>query len=530
MKTFTTLCTVSLKGLLMTNAQHRKAGKKAASGIGIIVLTALVCLYISGTYSFLLAGQLAPLGGADLVYVLMALMSVVGSFLFCAFSAAGFLFGGKDTALLLSLPVSSFVLVLSRVAALYLENLCITLFFLLPAAIAVVINGGAAGVCAAFFVPVVLLLPLLSCVGSLILAFLVSLFERRGRYQTLIRTLLYLVFFAALMIGSLRLNSSLGQIASNIDALRSGLLRYAIPFYWVRDCLADGSISALGKLALLCILSFLAITALFARFYKRLFSKLESRTARSDYRLQKLQRSSVRQALYKKELYRYVNCTMYLFNTCIGMLMLLGAGIYAMVMRQTVRATLSQVGLSASALLPMAALVLGFMIAMTCVTAPGISLESNRLWILKESPIRTGDIFEAKLALQLTVTVPALAISCVLFCAALQFSPLEGLLLFLLGSFASLAVGIIGLLCNLKLPKLDGANDTIIVKQSASVLVAMLCGVVMTGILVGFYCLVTHITAPFAALWMVTFLLLVLSALLWRVLMTRGAKMFARLI
>lgn len=526
MKIFFALSRINLKGLLLSSSQHRKAGKKAASGVRALLLLSFIALYIGCIYSFLLASQLAPAGGADLVLPIMSAMAAMASFIFCIFNAASFVFGAKDNNLLLSLPISSFVIVLSKLAALYLENLFFCFCILLPATIAHVAFGGALISAVVFFLPVALLLPLLPTALSLVLSFLVSLFESRSKHRALLSIVCNLLFFAAIMIGSLKLNSSLAYMVQNIEGMRNALATYLPPFYWVRDCIADGSIVALLKLAVLSLGLIIAVSYLFSKTYKSLISKLESRSARNDYSLGTQSATSMRKALLRKELRKYFGSSIYLFNTIIGPLMLVGGSIYGLFARSTLLEALGGMGVPGSELLPMVCGGLGFLLAMSCITAPSISLESNRLWILKEAPIAVMDIFRAKLELHLLIIVPSVVFAVLCFGFVLSLSATHVLLLLLLGITMTFYEGLFGLWANLLLPKLDGVNDTVIVKQSASVLVAMLGGLLPVGLGALLCWLLGRLLGITSVLWLVWVLLIIGCLLLHRLLKTRGVTKF----
>ena len=72
----------------------------------------------------------------------MSVMAVALCFFFGLMGSAGFVFGGKDNDLLLALPVPATTILLSKVLALYLENLIFTLFLLLPSTAACLFYGG----------------------------------------------------------------------------------------------------------------------------------------------------------------------------------------------------------------------------------------------------------------------------------------------------------------------------------------------------------------------------------------------------
>lgn len=526
MKVFLALSRINLKGILLASSQHRKAGKKAASGVGALLLLSFVSLYIGCIYSFLLASQLAPAGGADLVLPMMSAMAAMASFIFCIFNAASFVFGARDNNLLLSLPISSFVIVLSKLAALYLENLFFCFCILLPATIAHVVFGGSLGTAVLFFLPAALLLPLLPTAFSLVLSFLVSLAESRSKHRALLGILCNLVFFGVIMVGSLKLNSSLAFLAQNVDGLRHALAHYLPPFYWVRDCIADGSLIALSKLSVLSILLILAVCRLFSKSYKSLVSRLESRSARTDYRLGAQVASGMHRALLRKEIRKYFGSPIYLFNTIIGPLMLLCGSIYALAARSSLLSALGSAGIRGADLLPMVCGGLGFLLAMSCITAPSISLESNRLWILKEAPIPVMDIFRAKLELHLLMILPSVAFAVLCFGFVLKLAPGNILLLLLLGIAMTFYEGLFGLWANLLLPKLDGVNDTVIVKQSGSVLLAMVGGLVPIGVGAFLCWLLGHWFSAAAALWLVWVLLIGGCLGLHHLLKTRGVAKF----
>ena len=143
MTNFRALLRLNFKALLATMRVGRK--KRSFSGLGALALVAGLSVYVSGVYSAMLAEQLAPVGALPLLLVLMSLVAVMLGFFFSLFAAQGVVFGARDNDLMLSLPISPFVLMLSRVSALYLENMVSTVFVLLPAGVIYLWYGGPGG-------------------------------------------------------------------------------------------------------------------------------------------------------------------------------------------------------------------------------------------------------------------------------------------------------------------------------------------------------------------------------------------------
>jgi len=134
MKKFFALLKVSVKSMLLSSTNSQGGSRKrAATGVGAMVLIAFLGLYMSGFYSWMLMDVLAPVHMEVLVFIFMGMGALVGGLLFTTFAVKGVVFGGRDNDLLLSMPVSSTMLMASRVSAIYLENLLFSLFVLGPA-------------------------------------------------------------------------------------------------------------------------------------------------------------------------------------------------------------------------------------------------------------------------------------------------------------------------------------------------------------------------------------------------------------
>ena len=174
MKKFFALLKVSLRSMLVVSSGvGRGKKKKAVSGVGAVVLISVLALYISGVYSTLFVSVLAPLGMESLVFVFMGIAALVMGLMFTAFGASSAVYGGKDNDLLLALPVFVDDADAARVSAIYLENLLLSFFMLLPAGAACAAFGVAAAATVGFWVRLTLaalLLPLLDTALSVLVA------------------------------------------------------------------------------------------------------------------------------------------------------------------------------------------------------------------------------------------------------------------------------------------------------------------------------------------------------------------------
>ena len=109
---------------------------------------------------------------------------------------------------------------------------------------------------------------------------------------------------------------------------------------------------------------------------------------------------------------------------------------------------------------------------------------------------------------------------------AVGVDPGSTVVLLVLGALFSGVMAQGGLLANLFLPKLDAPNDTVVVKQSASVLVTMFGSWVLLAIFGFGYVFVLSRLGETAGLLIVAAVCALLDLVLWRLLATVGVKLF----
>ena len=133
--------------------------------------------------------------------------------------------------------------------------------------------------------------------------------------------------------------------------------------------------------------------------------------------------------------------------------------------------------------LPLYLVMICFAMSVSPTTCASISLEGDRLWILKSLPVSTGAIFGTKVRLHLMLTVPVALLASLSALAVFHPSdPLMLAALFLIPLLFSLFAGLCGLAVNLLLPNLTWKNPVVPVKKGAAVLVTMLIDFLMIAL------------------------------------------------
>ena len=530
MRKFLILAKVQLR-LLLASFHIGGSRKKAFSGWAALLLAAGLCVYVSGMYSFALGGQLTEAGCLELLLLMMPAMAVIAGLVFTAFAAQGVVFGGRDADLLLSMPVSAFTVLLAKLMALYAENLVFCTFLVLPAGAAWLWFGGEGGVL--FALRLVIGIPFLTMpptVLSLAAGFLLSWLGGRFGNRKAVNLLLYGLMAAAVFYLAIQVNMGVSAIATGTmgAGLTASLNGWGVPFQLFQRGVC-GDWETLVMFCLLSLVPVLLAAWLFAKNYQRVLTGLNSHGKRTAYRLGRLHAAGRRKALLRKEAARYFGTPIYLFNTGIGLIVLIIAGAAAVVMGGSLREQLAQAGLGDSPLLTLSAAVVGFLLSTVAITGSSISLEGQNLWILKEAPVGAREALDAKAGFQLLLTCP-----CLVFCSAglawgLGLTPAEGAVLTLFGlAFAGFTAPL-GLAVNLLFPKLDAVNDTVVVKQSAAAMLATLGGMGSALACAALAWGLTDTAGELTSLSVCAVILLAGGGILFRWLHTQGAKRFADL-
>lgn len=467
------LIKLNLRALL--NALKLSGGKRAkATGAGTMLLLAFVSVYIAGMYSYLFATQLSGIGMLPYLIPLMGIVGCALSVVMTVQAAVGFIFSGKDSDLMLSLPVSAFSVMLSRITALYIEHLIfVGLFMVTSGAVAVSFGLGSVWFIVSLLV-CTLLLTFICTLLSTVVAFVVAFISARFPHRAVVGTILYFAMFLLIMVGAFQINNAGALLLQNQAAFDRLLSGWLLPFGLTMRTV-QGDILSLLLLAALSILPFLFVVWLFSSQYKRILSALASHMVRNDYRLGQLQSRGPFFALFRKEVRRYFGTSIYFFNTGFGAVLLLIGAVYATFMREKAAPYVELLG-GMDTVAPVAILVIAFLVATINTTCVSISIEGRTLWILKEAPVDVRTLYLSKIMVNLLVSWPASVITVLIMGLAYGVDGLTMLASILILMALGLFVALMGLVINLLLPKMDAVSEVMVVKQSASAVISVFAG------------------------------------------------------
>ena len=517
-------------GAWLTGATRKRKTQSKGSAVGFL----LIMLYAFGSIAFLyfnLLDMLAqPFRSAGLGWLYFAFVSVLCfgmMFIGSVFSAKSQLYEAKDNDFLLSLPVKSSDILLSRLFLLAVIDLAMGLLVMVPACLAWIRSGGFDGAGLLFFVISLFLIMLTALSVAALFGWLLSLLTARLPGNRTISTVIFsLLFLGAYMYLVSNMNQMIFRLAEDPEPAMQALGSIA-PLVWLGHAMAEGSISALLKAMILPLVSFAAMYVLLSRSFIRTVTTKVSRK-KIEYRGNTEGLLSVNRTLFRREWNRLTTSSAYLMNGCFGNILAVIGAVVLLIKKNAILPLLENPGLGT--LLPglflFGAAGIG---AMTMLTAPSVSLEGKSLWIVRSMPVSTQKLLRAKLQLHCLVGIFSLLPLIIVLLLILRPDLPTALLLLILPCVMVCYSGVVGLWSGIRHPNLDWTTEAQAVKSGMDVLIDM-------GIVFGTLFLPMIVYIPFASLLPLTavaggftVLVLLVTLLLYRWLMTRGADRFEQL-
>jgi ABC-2 type transport system permease protein len=192
-------------------------------------------------------------------------------------------------------------------------------------------------------------------------------------------------------------------------------------------------------------------------------------------------------ALIKKEFKKFTSSATFVINAAFGLvLFLIGCGVVVFNSDNLIATFSAQFGMTTEQIISLIpVMVVGFIIftsLMTSITSSMISLEGRTFNILKSLPTKPYTIIKAKILTALIVMIPCFLIGDVMIIIKFGCGIHELLLILAASIILPTFAETIGIIINLKYPKLDAINDAEVVKQSMSSSVAVFLGMGLAGL------------------------------------------------
>ncbi len=455
------------------------------SKIGLPIIITIYIMIIFGVYSNELIKQLTPV---HMEYFALTMFVMIVSFLTLIegiYKSGSLLFNCKDDDLLLSLPIKKRTILFIRIFKFYVFELLYNSLFLLPAIIVYAYYIHPSWTYYLSSVVAIFLLPIIPIILSCIIGFLITAFSSRFKGKSIVQTIVTTIFLVAILFFSYNLDNIIKNIAKQATSINDLITKLYYPAGSYIKLVTDFKVTEFLLFILIHILLFTIVIFILGKTYFKINSNnkrvlIKKKTSHNSH--YEIKKHSPTRAIIKKEISRYVNSSVYIVNAGFGLvLFLLGCIIISLKFDSLATSMLANSKdltiENVKDVLP--TLMFGFVCFtsfMTSITSSTISLEGKTFNILKSLPIKPYQIMKAKILSALVIMIPCILVGDIIIFIRFQFDIISILLILLASIILPIISETFGILINLKYPKLDALNDTEVVKQSMSSMIATFMG------------------------------------------------------
>lgn len=499
------------RGIFHDPNKNRK--RSTAGVIGYILLYALleiVMIGMFGTLAWALCDAMTALQLDWFYFASMTLVAITfGTFgsLFISYST---LYLAKDNDLLLSMPIPSSDIILSRLLGTYLLGLLYSGTIMLPT---VVVYWATASISFASLIGCIVLIfdvSVIVLVLSALLGWGVAKISVHIKNKNIILTVLQLVFLGVYMVVYTNLQSILQSFLEKAVLFGLFIKESVYPLYVIGTIGTGNYIAIIASLVATLFVAY----AVYALLNRSFLSDVTAtpKTERRKYRHRKLQRNGIFVALVKKEFSRFVSSPAYMINCGLGTCIMAVAFVFLLIKRNDLVETAVALDNTIPGIMAVAAACGASALAcMNDSAAPSVSLEGKNLWIVKSLPVSPLQVLLAKVALQILITAPFVLLISVALVTILPLQVVDMIFVIFLPLLVTVLFSLFGVMMSILIPNLNWTNEIVPIKQSMAVVIALFGNMLYVMGMVFSYFPLAETWTSYAYLTMVTVISLILT-------------------
>lgn len=453
------------------------------------IFLALVIMLSIGTYAAMFAEELSPMNLTYIIITMFIMLTTLLTLIEGIYKSQGILFEAKDNDLLFSLPISKTKILFTRIFKLVTFQLLYNSLFMLPAIIVYAMYERPNISFYLISLVMLLLLPIIPTIVGCIIGYIIkgvtSKFKARNIIQVILTTIMLLVIFYA----SFNMQGMMENIAQNANSINEVITKIYYPAGLYINLIQNFNISDLVILLAINIIPAIIFIYIASIFYFKITSRLtEKKGNNKKAYITKVSNKNFKvrtklSALINKEMKRFFSSPVFIINAGFGIVLILAITIAISInFDGFINGFLEQeeVGMGVEqirALLPK--IFYGFVVfasCMTSITSSMISLEGKSFNITKSLPVSTEKILLAKVLTSNIISIPVILLSDIIFFIVFKVAIMDIVFILLASIIIPTFTALIGILMNLKYPKMDATSDTEVVKQSMSSMVAVFIG------------------------------------------------------
>lgn len=496
-----------------------------------IVFLAAIVLYSVGIYAYIFAEQLSK---SNLTYVMLTLFIIVVtvlSFMEGLYKSQGMLFDCKDNDLLFSLPISKRLIFFLRITKLLIFQFLYNLLFILPA-FAVYIYFENPGI--TFYIVsliMLFLIPLIPTVLSGILGYIIKMVSLKFKSKKIMQTILSLGLLLLFFSLSFNMEGFVNNIVSKATSINELLTKIYYPAAIYVNLINKFDVLLLIKLVLINVVPLVVFVYLGSIFYNKIIFKskesIKGKRVKNVNSLIKV--NSQIKALIIREFKRFINSPVYILNSSFGLILIVLLTISLSLKSDKLLASIIEIDpniIKNNIVLVYYALII-IASLMVYITSSIISLEGKKITISKSLPVSEKKILLSKVLFSVIITLPFLILSDIIFIISFKVTTLNIIYIILLTIILPFTSSLIGIIINLKFPKMIFNNDTEVVKQSVSCLVSVFFSMALS--IASIFLMIKFIKNINICVLLMIIAFLLINIILYYILNTYGVKKYRKI-
>ena len=458
--------------------------------VGVPIIVGVLFMSAMASYGYMMMEPLMGTGMEHVVLTLFAAFAAIFTLMEGIYKASGLLFNCRDDDMVLALPIKKSTVLLIRVMKFYLFEVMVNALFLAPV---MVMYGVVVGAPVTFYVVSVialLMLPILPVVVSCVVGGLIAYFATKFKFKNLVQIVLSTLAILVVLFISFKMEDVIQTMAQNAGRINSVITLIYYPAGQYIDLVRGFEWWKLVVFVIVNLGLLLLTVVILGRVYYKINSRVKvvkGDEKKHEYKIV-MHRPVV--ALVRKEIGKFVSSPVFVINAGFGLVLFIIVCVLGCINVDGLLAQVDEMGiegLSADKVmgfLPAIMFGLVFMMSMmTSITSSMISLEGKSFNILKSLPVSPMTVIMAKVLAAMVVMVPVFLVGDLVVFAKFGFDVWQVLMIIVASVIMPMVAELVGIMVNLKYPKMDAKDDVEVVKQSMSSLIAVFVGLAASAMM-----------------------------------------------
>ncbi len=455
----------------------------------------ILIIYSFTYYTSLLTKQFHKVGLEYIVILLFAFLTFFLTIMEGIYKTSDLLFNCKDDDLLLALPIKKSTILFIRFFKFYVFELMYNAMFMIPAIISYAIYAKPSYLFYIISVIMLVFLPVIPVLLSVVIGFIIKQFVTRFKYKNIAQ----IIFTSGLLLGILYISFNsqkfVEKMIANATTLFDLIKKIYYPAYLYYELFTDFNLyKLLIYMGINIILVIIAMNVL-SKVYYKINSRSKEVSNVTHYSKYKIKTHKPLISFMIKDLKRVTSSSVYIINACFGLVLFIASAVLLTSRSKTFLNMLSTYGLKISMdqiakYIPIVLLAMIAFAALTSSTTSSmISLEGKSFSILKSLPISAKKVIYAKVGSALLLMIPAIIIGDIIVYVNYDLKIIDIILTIVASILLPLVSTLLGIFVNTLYPHMDFSNDTEVVKQSMSVMIALFVNfgiLIIIGLLIYF--------------------------------------------